>query len=84
MKIVVQVEPGSEGVKRVFISLDQEGIDWLKENLGSPNLRKPMDSLDLFTEEWGGQDLESEPIVEGCEVVNHLEFLYLGDSESKD
>jgi len=84
MRIVAQVEMSEKGVKRIFIALDREGLESLRKDLDPRNFRKPMNSLDLFTEEWGGYDLDSEPVLEGCEVVNHLEFLYLGDGSEED
>ena len=78
MKIVLQVKTDEKGNNRCFLSLDKEGLIYLRDMLGEPHLRKKGDHVHLFTEEWGGYGLDSRPYFEGCPVIHHLELYYLG------
>jgi hypothetical protein len=82
MKICVQIKIDENNeIDRCVFSFDKEGLEYIRDMLGAPHLRKNGDHVHLFTEDWGGYGLSSQSYFEGFRVINHLELHYLGGGE---
>lgn len=70
MKITVEIQTNEDDGNPdfVFISFDREGLKFLRDCLNESRFKGPGSDVELFSCEWGGEDLNTEPYHVGKNV----------------
>ena len=71
----------TEGLERIFIYLDSEGLEYLMKELEHMRRGRIPDHWHLKTESWNGCELTETRLQSDLKLVNNLEIEYLPDND---